>query len=406
MSVKLDCIHFEGSKPCAKTKSFCKINCPFYVQKGPSILIIHLGALGAVVRSTGLLPLIHGQFPNAQITWVTDVLPSKLLKNHPRISRVLTVQLTEMLSLNNLEFDFAFVVDKDLISSGVLRQTKAKKVFGFISDIHGVIVPANSSAQELWELGLDDNSKFFKNQKSEIQLLAETFELIQKPNGYDLPLFWSEERLAQQRYLSWSHQGQKKVIGLNTGCAATLPAKKMSVQNHVDLIALIRMKSADCEIVLLGGPEDTIRNQQISNATGALQSATELGLRDGLVSVAACDVVITGDSLGLHMAISQEVPVVAWFGPSCAQEIDLFGRGEKIMTRAECSPCWNRSCNKSVMCYDLVDLNEVVEALNRQLKISELYRPNSLPGRSVTDSPVDGMAQNDRSKSSRGFDLP
>lgn len=402
----LDCLHFDGSKPCAKTKSFCEEKCKFFQKKGPSILIIHLGALGAVVRSTGLLLLIHDQYPNAQITWVTDILPSKLLKNHPRVTRVLTLQLSDILMLSNLEFDFAFVVDKDLISSGILKQTKAKKVLGFISDSSGVIVPANASAQELWELGLDNNSKFFKNQKSEIQLLAETFELIAKPKGYDLPLTVSEQGLAEQRYLKWSHLGKKKVIGLNTGCAATLPAKKMSIQNHLDLIQLIQKSIPDCEIVLLGGPEDTNRNIEISKKTNVIQSPTDLGLRDGLVSIAACDIIFTGDSLGLHMSISQEVPVVAWFGPSCAQEIDLFGRGEKILTKAECSPCWNRSCNKSVMCYDLVDLNEVVEALNRQLKISELHRSNCLPGRSVTDSAINGMAQINRSKSPLSIDLP
>lgn len=405
MSIKLDCVHFDGSKPCAKTKSICKVNCQSYVRKGPRILMIHLGALGAVVRSTGLVPLIHAQYPNAQITWVTDPLPSKLLKNHPRISRVLTTQLPDMLAISNLEFDLAFVIDKDLISSGVLKQTRAQKVLGFVSDTNGIIVPANSSAQELWELGLDDNAKFFKNQKSEIQLLAETLELVNHPEGYDLPLNDQEETSARQRYLQWGSQGQKKIIGINTGCAATLPAKKFSVQNHVDLIGLIQKKISKCEIVLLGGPEDTNRNQEIASRTGVLQSPTDLGLRDGLVSVAACDLIITGDSLGLHMAISQEVPVIAWFGPSCAQEIDLFGRGEKIMTKAECSPCWNRSCNKSVMCYDLVDLNEVVEALNRQLKISELHRTNRFPGRSVTDSSIDGVAQNDRSKPTRGIDL-
>ena len=398
-------MHFDGSKPCAKTKSICEANCQFYVRKGPSILIIHLGALGAVVRSTGLLPLIHAQHPNAQITWVTDLLPAKLLKNHPRIFRVLTTQLSDMLAISNLAFDLAFVIDKDLISSGILKQTQAKQVLGFVSDSQGIIVPANSSAQELWELGLDDNAKFFKNQKSEIQLLAEALELKNRPEGYDLPLNDQEQTSAEQRNLKWGSQGQKKIVGINTGCAATLPAKKLSVQNHVDLIELIQKELPNCEIVLLGGPEDTNRNQEIASRTGVRQSPTELGLRDGLVSVAACDLIITGDSLGLHMAISQKVPVVAWFGPSCAQEIDLFGRGEKIMTKAGCSPCWNRSCNKSVMCYDLVDLNEVVEALNRQLKISELHRANRLFRRSVTNSSIDGVAQNDRSKSPRGIDL-
>ena len=42
------------------------------------------------------------------------------------------------------------------------------------------------------------------------------------------------------------------------------------------------------------------------------------------VTVAACDMVVSGDTLGMHMAIARGKFVVAWFGLSCAQEIDLF----------------------------------------------------------------------------------
>ena len=47
----------------------------------------------------------------------------------------------------------------------------------------------------------------------------------------------------------------------------------------------------------------------------------------------ACDIVVSGDSLGMHMAIGLKKWVVAWFGPTCHQEIDLYDRGAKFLLR-------------------------------------------------------------------------
>lgn len=379
MSFRLECSHFTGAKPCGFSKSHCPTLCEHYSKRGMQILVVHLGALGAVVRSTGLLPLIKSKYPNSELTWVTDRPAHLLLQNHPELKRVLTSEFQDLLQLSNFHFDIAFVVDKDLKASGVLKMAKVKKVLGFVSDENGVILPQNHSAQELWELGLNDENKFFKNQKSELELLKETFELDGQLRGYSLPLTGSEIEKSKKRHDLWSERGQRQVIGLNTGCAAVLPAKKLSIQNHRDLIRKIKIQHPEFQIVLLGGPEDTVRNVEISEGLDVILSPTEKGLRDGLTSVAACDVVMTGDSLGMHMAISQKKRVVAWFGPSCQQEIDLFGLGEKIMTLANCSPCWKRSCQKSVMCYDLVDLNQVVEAIHRQAHLNQLYRTDGFP---------------------------
>src|SRR5690606_3919172 len=110
----------------------------------------------------------------------------------------------------------------------------------------------------------------------------------------------------------------------------------------------------DSVIVLLGGREDREDHVEIARQTSVILSPTDRGLRDGLISMGACDLVFSGDSLGLHMAIALRKWVVAWFGPTCEQEIDLYGRGVKLRTKAHCSPCWKRDCQQPVMCYDQV----------------------------------------------------
>lgn len=367
MKPQIDCRYFNGYKPCG-LNSVCTSSCAHYQQRGPQILLIHLGALGAVVRSTALLAPILRKYPKAQITWVTQSPAHHLLKNHPQIHRVLTTSENDLTELGVYDFDVAMVVDKNVLATGILKRTKAKKVVGFLANSHGVIVPANSAAHELWSLGLDNEKKFFENKKTELQLVVEALELDYRKDDYNLPLTAREKELQFDRWNLWSEQGRKIVIGINTGCAATIAAKKLSVANHRELIRKLSHIS-QISIVLLGGPEDTLRNQEIAHGLNVVSSPTGLGLRDGLVSIAACDIVITGDSLGMHMAISQKKRVIAWFGPTCAHEIELFGRGQAVLTKAPCSPCWKRSCQKPVMCYDLVEIDELTQAVTTQISI-------------------------------------
>lgn len=367
------CRYFTGYKPCGRS-SVCDDSCQQQDIPVTRLLLIHLGALGAVVRSTALLAPLRRKFPKAHLTWVTDKPADQLLRSHPLIDRVLTTTESDLLALSVLEFDAAFVVDKSLKAVGVLKKTRADLVFGFTADsTTGAILPATSAAEELWNLGLNDHQKFFINQKSEIQLTTEALEL--GPWSKDapmLPLSSDENRLRMERHRAWSENGRFQILGLNTGCSDVLPMKKWTVEGHRAFISQM-LRHDFVKIVLLGGPEDTARNLAIAEGLPVILSPTTNGLRDGLTSVAACDAVVTGDSLGMHLAISQKIWTVAWFGATCAHEIELYGRGEAVLAKVDCGPCWKRACSKPVMCYDQVDFDEVETAVLKGL--SECRQP-------------------------------
>jgi heptosyltransferase-2 len=364
--VQTNCRHFNGYKPCGRSED-CSSRCPHRDLIENSILIVHLGALGAVVRSTSLLELIQRKFPHSQITWVTDRPADQILRNHPLIDRVLTTSQEDLLQLAALHFNAAFVIDKSLKAAGVLQSTRAERIFGFRVDSRtGAVMPATSAAVELWSLGLSNQKKFFENKKSEVQLMCEAFELPWKMRmpEYNLPLFSTERQLADKRRTEWRLREDQPIIGINTGCSSVIPAKKLTVKYQREMIHKLLQNGYE-NLVLLGGPEDSHRNREIGEGLPIFQSPTELGLRDGLVSAAACDLVITGDSLGMHMAISQRKFVIAWFGPTCSHEIELYGRGIALHAHVECAPCWKRSCDKSEMCYDQVSLAEILEAVQK-----------------------------------------
>jgi heptosyltransferase-2 len=61
---------------------------------------------------------------------------------------------------------------------------------------------------------------------------------------------------------------------------------------------------------------------------------------------------------------------VVLFGSTCPQEIELYGRGEKIVTPAECHPCYLRSCDVSPSCQELIPPERVLDAVRRVLAAS------------------------------------
>ena len=69
--------------------------------------------------------------------------------------------------------------------------------------------------------------------------------------------------------------------------------------------------------------------------------------------VEAMDVVVSSDSLGMHLAIALGKKVVALFGSTCPQEISLYGRGTKLFAGVPCAPCYKQTCP------DMTCMNEI-----------------------------------------------
>ena len=85
-----------------------------------------------------------------------------------------------------------------------------------------------------------------------------------------------------------------------------------------------------------------------------------------------CNLVITGDTLAMHIAIGLKVPVLTILGATCHQEIELYGRGAKIISEFDCSPCYLSTCPEQVTCMDAVSADSVFESASELLGKSRL----------------------------------
>src|SRR5580658_8338803 len=98
MTYRNDCRFFIGEKPC-KFKRDCDDGCAHFQPFGTRILIIKLGAIGDVLRTTPLLPFLKERYPESHITWLVDAVAVPLLADNPRIDRILTPGINAMTRL-------------------------------------------------------------------------------------------------------------------------------------------------------------------------------------------------------------------------------------------------------------------------------------------------------------------
>ena len=367
-----DCKHFTGYKPCFPDTK-CLDECVDPYPLGKKILIVNLEAMGNVLVTTTLLPAIKRKYPRSSIYWITLPNAYRLLDNNPYLDKVYIWEPQSWLSLQTMAFDIVVNVDKVVHACAFTMSLNAKKKLGYGLNKNGVIIPLNKEAEYNYRLGLDDHLKFHVNQKTNSQLLTEAMGLKYSRDEYILNLTQDEinfcqqyrkEILANHPPLTTHHS--PLVVGFNTGCSLLYPNKKMTIDQDVILINELSKKE-NYRLVLLGGPEDTERNAEIARQVGdkVINTPTREGIRQGLCYINICDVIITGDSFGMHAGIALKKYIIVWFGVSCPPEVDLLDRGVKLIPEGlACSPCWKRECPYNVECIQMIDLVRIVHEVD------------------------------------------
>jgi len=365
---KTHCRHFRGEKPCRFHRD-CD-GCPHESPMGRRILIFKIGALGDVLRTTPLLRALDKTPSPRHITWLVGEAAQPLLDEHPRIDRLLTPGFETTALLEVEKFDLLLSLDKDAYSTALAMKIDAAERRGFGRDRFGALIPIHPQSQYAYDLGLLDDLKFHQNQKTYQQIIFEMCGLEWSEQEYDLPGF---DRDAQDE--SWKRtqlsaagvHANGPVVGLNTGAGGVFANKAWTVQGYADLAQ--RLASQGCTVVLLGGSSETAKNQKIAALAqgAAVDTGGHRSLTEFAHLVGACDLVVTGDTLGMHLAIAAQVPVIVLFGSTCPQEIELYGRGEKIVTPISCHPCYRKTCDISPSCQDLISTAAVHEACSRAL---------------------------------------
>ncbi len=375
MIVHYDCRHFLGSKPC-RFKRECD-GCPHYSPFGKRILIIKLAAMGDVLRTTPLLRGLRRAYPDCHITWVTEAAVAPMLQGVNEIDRLLPATYETVLQMEGETFDQLYCFDKEPKAVALAMKIQSNHKAGFGMSKFGNVMPLNKASEYTYELGINDVLKFRLNHKTYPELIFECAQLpYPEPQEYVFPDFSPEIEEGRVR-LERLGVGQGDLrVGLNTGAGDVFATKKWTEEGYVQLANGL-VEEMNAKILLLGGRGEVERNARIADATlyPMVDTGTDNPIRRFAGIVGNCDLMITGDTLAMHIAIGLKVPVLVILGSTCPQEIELYGRGTKIVSDFDCSPCYLGVCPKPVNCMEAIKADVVLAAAIKLL--SERRKANS-----------------------------
>lgn len=360
-----DCAHYLGEKPCAFGRP-CE-GCPHYTPQGKRILLIKLGAMGDALRTTPILPALKAAYPRSQITWVTDTASFELLEGCPAIDRLLVLGFESRLILEAETFDRLYCFDKSPLATALANHVDAGTKKGFRMTPYGTLGVYDDDARYALQLGLSDALKFHENQRTYQDVLFEMAGLRYRRERYALSLSDEHRREAERILAHPAWRPGRPVIGLNTGCGNVFRTKAWGAEAFLELARAIHGRWG-ANLLLLGGEAEREKNRQLQMTSDVplLDTGADNPVKVFAALLERCDVVVTGDTLAMHLAIALRRPVVALFGSTCPQEIDLYGNGIKLFAGVDCAPCYRAQCD-TMRCMEAVTDREVLDAVQRLL---------------------------------------
>ncbi len=365
--IRFDCRYYTGYKPCGKSE-FCA-ECKVYEPWGLRILIIKLAALGDVLRTTPILPGLVKKFPGARITWITDPAALPLLRNNPLIHRLLSFNAEGILVASHAPFDLALNFEKEDRALALMDSVNARAKLGFAFSPSCSLSIANDASLYSLGLGLHDELKFRHNTKSYQETIYDMAELSFEGEDYVLNLSAHALDFAEKTKARFNLPPDKFRIGLNTGCGDVFETKCWTLEGFSGLAKALARDGDSC-LLLLGGKKEREFNRSLLAHCDALliDTGCDNSLEEFLGIISLCDVVVSSDSLAAHIALALGKQTVIFFGSTCPREVELYNRGEKIVSDFPCSPCYLKTCDKNITCMSDLKPETVYQAVRRRIQ--------------------------------------
>jgi len=328
-------------------------NCPHYEARQHRILITKLDAIGDVLRTTALLPGLKQAYPDSYIVWTTRGIAADLFRNNPYVDELWVAETETLARLQTERFALVINPDADRWTAALASAAQADERRGFVLDPAGSVVPVNPAAEEWLEMGAFDQRKRANN-KSYQQIIYEIAGLPYDTQRIVLRLT-DDERAGGKSFPAGQGWSGRPLVALNLGGGGRWKRKRWTEPHLLEFGRLIQ-QDGHYDLLLIGGPfeKDLLQRMADQLGTGVLTSGPNLLLRQTASLIAHCALVVTGDTLALHMATALDVPVVALFGPTSATEIELYGRGCKIIAPAPCVCCYRTSCDVAPDCMEQI----------------------------------------------------
>jgi heptosyltransferase-2 len=261
-------------------------------------------------------------------------------------------------------------LDASKTSAALATVAQAPEKTGFVLDERGWVKPTNDAARRWLEAGVFDDIKR-QGAESYQDRMADILALAGREHRYVFELADDERERARAHLASLGLDPHRPVIGLNTGAGGRWPLKQWREDGYVELVGRLARR-ADVQFVLLGGPQEGDRHERLRSASSValIDPGCDNSVRHFAALLSHCNVVVTGDTLAMHLSLALRKRTVVLFGPTSAAEIELYGLGEKVVPNMECLSCYKTSCDFVPNCMDLISTDMVERAVVRQMDMA------------------------------------
>lgn len=261
-------------------------------------------SFGDILRIT---PILH-LFKDDYVVWVTDKAAFPLLEGNPFIKKLLPLDFPTIISLLDEDFDIVINLEKNHDICKLSNKINAWKKYGFRFDKNKNKAEAYDRAAEVLAYG------------SDIKLKRETKKLAQELLFEIVGAKWAGEE-----YVIGYKPKSKEMydIGLNTRVGIKFPNKAWPEKNW-DILE---------EMLIKKGFKVTRQDKQSPEILN--------NLYDYIDWLNSCKMIVTNDSLGLHLALALKKKIIGLFGPTKSEEVYFYKRGKALLPKPllECVPC-------------------------------------------------------------------
>jgi heptosyltransferase-2 len=314
------------------------------------ILIIKLGysetldpeigkvpSLGDVIRTTPILSALKEKHPHSHITWLVSEQAEALLYRNKFIDRILVWDDFVPFQLMKEKFDVLINLEKIPGVCALSDMIDAWSKYGFrFETIDGTY--------RAYEKGLSFIS-YIEGKTS-----AKVRGYWQKVLINMLGVPWK-----QQPYIIGYESQIKETfdIGFNYEVGSKWPHKAMSMKNW---------KKLEKRFVALG-------------YSVSWQQGKE-SLFEYMDWINSCRLIITNDSLGLHLAFAFKKKLIGLFGPTDPNEVYFYDKNAIILSEQKCPrmPCCATTCKTGLNCMEGMDTNKIEKAVSRLMSKDDLSK--------------------------------
>lgn len=289
-------------------------------------------SLGDVLRTTVILHFFKG----SHITWLVDEKARPLLENNKYITRILAYGSNVLEQLRREQFDIIVNLEKlpevCLLSDSLI----AKEYLGFRFNGFN-----------------NDSQSFYSANKKLIEL---TQDLNKKRENKDC---W-QKILADALGKRWC--GQEYILGYR-------PKSKIKYDIGFNWSTGNKWVNKAWPRIYWEKLESLIKDKYSISWQEGLDSLYEY-----IDWVNSCKLIVTADTLGLHLGLALKKRVIALFGPTSPWEIYLYNCGSFLLPESpyDCIPCFKPYCDKERQCMEYISPQIVKERIEYEFKRNKI----------------------------------